>query len=74
MSAPDTAPLEVSGYPNANPVLTPYESLQPALAGVSLNTTLQGIGTRIVTHINVFIDLLTLANPAFNGLPTVNIE
>ncbi|EST10168.1 Protein of unknown function DUF3712 [Kalmanozyma brasiliensis GHG001] len=51
--------------------LTPYDSLRPALAGVKLQTTLQGIATRIVTEIRVYLTAQTLITgiPNLLGLP-----
>ncbi len=60
--------------------LTPYDSLRPALAGVKLTTQLEGIASRIVTHINVYLTAQTLLtglagllNPAASP-PIVEID
>lgn len=50
-------PLEIRGSVNANPELSPYDSLDLALAGVKLTSSLAGIGTRIVSKIRVYIPL-----------------
>ena len=39
---------------------SPYASLVPALEGVTLQGSFNGIGTRLVTHINVYITAATL--------------
>ncbi|KAE8213110.1 hypothetical protein CF327_g3310 [Tilletia walkeri] len=77
-----TANLEIRGVPNASPVLTPYESLQPAIEGLNLTTSIDGIGSKIVTKVYVTLDILRLfAGPngtaivtskfdAINDLPT----
>lgn len=56
----NSIPLLITGLPNANPPLSPYESLEPALEGVTAAATLQGIGTRIAVEIRAYISLETL--------------
>ncbi|KAF8314052.1 hypothetical protein DL93DRAFT_2167525 [Clavulina sp. PMI_390] len=61
---------------------SPYASLIPAFEGVSLSSSLTGIGARLVTQINVFITLDTLTDntvtlnfDAYNPLDAeLNIE
>ena len=53
-------PLEIRGSVNANPELSPYDSLDLALAGVKLTSSLAGIGTRIVSKIRVYIPVNVL--------------
>lgn len=53
----NTIPLTIQGMANANPELTPYASLDEALAGITLATNLSGIGTKIVVNIRVYIPL-----------------
>ncbi|KAE8246427.1 hypothetical protein A4X13_0g5797 [Tilletia indica] len=70
-----TAKLEIRGVPNASPVLTPYESLQPAIEGLSLDTSIQGIGSKIVTKVYVTLDILRLfAGPNGNAIVTSSFE
>ena len=53
----DTIDLTIQG----DSASTPYESLQQALEGVKIATSLTGINfPTLVTHINVFITLDTL--------------
>lgn len=65
------APLVIDGTQGPQTNLTPYDSLRPALAGVRLTTTLEGIASRIVTHINVYLTAKTLLTglPNLLGLP-----
>lgn len=51
----NTIPLAVKGIANANPPLSPYGSLQPALAGVSADTALTGIGSLVVNEVRVYL-------------------
>ncbi|CEH17102.1 Protein of unknown function DUF3712 [Ceraceosorus bombacis] len=53
-------PLLISGIPNANPSLSPYDSLELALSNVRADTTLTGIASRIVTLIEVYIPIEAL--------------
>ncbi|KAK0559809.1 hypothetical protein OC844_004162, partial [Tilletia horrida] len=81
-SDPITANVSIRGVPNASPALTPYDSLEPAIEGLSLSTSITGIGSRIVTKIYVVLDILTLFSgpdgraivrskfDAINDLPT----
>ncbi|KAE8231424.1 hypothetical protein CF326_g3562 [Tilletia indica] len=70
-----TAKLEIRGVPNASPVLTPYESLQPAIEGLSLDTSIQGIGSKIVTKVFVVLDILRLfAGPDGTAIITSSFE
>ena len=58
-SDPQTAPLTIGGQPQVNNYpITPYDSLLLALEGVSATSTLPGIGARLVTSLDVKIDLL----------------
>lgn len=70
-TSPQSAPLTIDGSAGPQTNLTPYDSLRPALAGVKLTTTLQGIGSRIVTEINVYLTLQTVITglPNLLGLP-----
>ena len=57
ISTGDTIDLTIQGDSES----TPYESLQQALEGVKISTSLTGINfPDLVTHINVFITLDTL--------------
>ncbi|EPQ29604.1 uncharacterized protein PFL1_02823 [Pseudozyma flocculosa PF-1] len=58
--SPQSADLVIDGSRGPQTNLTPYDSLRPALAGVKLTTTLQGVALRIVTQVNVYIGLETL--------------
>jgi hypothetical protein len=51
----NTVDISIKGVPDANPPLSPYPALDDALAGISLSTSFQGIGTRLVSHIRVYI-------------------
>ncbi|KAK0522484.1 hypothetical protein OC834_006266 [Tilletia horrida] len=44
-----SATIDVHGYAGSNPPPTPYDSLVDALNGVSIKTTVKGLGARIVT-------------------------
>jgi Protein of unknown function (DUF3712) len=58
-SDPQTAPLTIGGQPQVNNYpITPYDSLLLALEDVSATSTLPGIGARLVTSLDVKIDLL----------------
>ncbi|SPO24995.1 probable conserved hypothetical Ustilago-specific protein [Ustilago trichophora] len=73
-TSPQSAPLLIDGSAGPQTNLTPYDSLRPALAGVKLTTTLQGIGSRIVTEINVYLTAQTLLTgiPSLLGIPGAN--
>jgi hypothetical protein len=64
-------PLRIQGGPSANPVLTPYPVLDPALQGVLLTTNLAGIGTRIVQNIRVYIPASVLIEFLVSTLGTL---
>ncbi|CDR88214.1 uncharacterized protein SPSC_03875 [Sporisorium scitamineum] len=66
-----TAPLTIDGSQGPQTNLTPYDSLRPALAGIKLTTTLQGIASRIVTNIRVYLTAETLVTglPGLLGIP-----
>ncbi|KAJ9479823.1 hypothetical protein PHBOTO_003303 [Pseudozyma hubeiensis] len=66
-----SAPLVIDGSQGPQTNLTPYDSLRPALAGIRLTTTLDGIASRIVTHINVYLTAQTVATGlgSLLGLP-----
>ncbi|PWZ00897.1 hypothetical protein BCV70DRAFT_84414 [Testicularia cyperi] len=74
------AQLTIDGSQGPQSNLTPYDSLRPALAGVKLTTQLEGIASRIVTHINVYLTAQTLATGLANLLlgsaqpPVVEID
>lgn len=52
------ASVVIDGSSKANPAaLSPYDSINPALEGVTIRAVLNGIGTRIVDSVAVFIDL-----------------
>ncbi len=58
-AVPQQAPLTIGGAPQVPGYsLTPYGSLTKALAGVRADSVLPGIGARLVTTINVYLDLL----------------
>ncbi|KAN0059778.1 hypothetical protein ACQY0O_008352 [Thecaphora frezii] len=74
--SPQTADLQIDGSQGPQTNLTPYDSLRPALAGVKLKTTLNGVALRIVTQVNVYIGLQTLITGITNillgkAVPTV---
>lgn len=50
-------PLDVKGQQNADPALSPYDSLNPALAGISATTSLEGIGSLVINAVRVYIPL-----------------
>lgn len=45
------------GDPNITPSLSPYESINEALAGLSVFSSLQGIGTRFIKQARVYLTL-----------------
>ncbi|KAK0557527.1 hypothetical protein OC844_005558 [Tilletia horrida] len=55
-----TAIIDVHGVPGIQPPATPYESLTDALDGVSISTKVEGLGARIVTQVQVGIDMVNL--------------
>ena len=57
---PYQTPATLKGIPNANPPLTPFESLRPAIEGVYVTSSLPGIATRVLQRIDAFFDVLTL--------------
>ncbi|PWN24968.1 hypothetical protein BDZ90DRAFT_262821 [Jaminaea rosea] len=68
-------PIEILGTGGGSQPLTPYDSLVPALRGVQADGTIDGIGSRVVTMIDVFLSLPTLLgalNLAAN--PTVSAK
>ncbi|CAD6924941.1 unnamed protein product [Tilletia controversa] len=66
---PITTDVDIKGIANADPALTPYASLEPAIEGLSLKTSIKGIGSSIVTHVYVTLDLLKLfAGPNGNAI------
>ncbi|KDQ57731.1 hypothetical protein JAAARDRAFT_69819 [Jaapia argillacea MUCL 33604] len=55
----DNLPLTIKGDSSS----TPFASLQPALSGLSLTTSLNGLNVPpIITHINVFLGVSTLTD------------
>ncbi|KAJ1033702.1 hypothetical protein NDA13_001683 [Ustilago tritici] len=76
-----TADLVIDGRAGPQTNLTPYDSLRPALAGVRLTTSLEGIASRIITEIRVYLTAETLLKGLTNllgvpgaPLPVVEIE
>ncbi|KAJ1032418.1 hypothetical protein NDA16_000444 [Ustilago loliicola] len=76
-----TADLVIDGRAGPQTNLTPYDSLRPALAGVRLTTSLEGIASRIVTQIRVYLTAETLITGLSNllgipgaPLPVIEIE
>lgn len=62
--------IDGSSKANSDP-LSPYGSLIQGLEGVTLRTTLDGIGTRIVQTVRVFIELTSICSGA-GGKPEVS--
>lgn len=79
-TSPQSAPLTIDGTRAPLTNLTLYDSLRPAIAGATATTVLNGIGSRIVTHINVYLTIETittgLSNLLLGGatLPVVEID
>ena len=74
-------PLTIDGRALPQTNLTPYDSLRPALAGLFIETQVQGIGSRIVQKINVYLGLETiltglasLLGPITGAVPEVEID
>ncbi|WFD44515.1 hypothetical protein MPSI1_003183 [Malassezia psittaci] len=61
---PYQTPAVIKGFPNADPALSPFASLIPALEGVTINTILPGIASRVLNQIDSYIDALTLFSGA----------
>ena len=59
-SIPFQTPLEIKGFPNANPPLSPFASLVPGLEKLTVSTTLTGIASRVLNQIDAYFDALTL--------------
>ncbi|WFD30560.1 hypothetical protein MSPP1_001581 [Malassezia sp. CBS 17886] len=57
---PQYTPLDLHGFANAQPPLTPFEALRPAAEGLSLDAVLPGLGVRLIGRIDVVIDILQL--------------
>lgn len=66
LESTDAIPLTIKGDSESSP----YASLVPALEGVALTSSFNGIGTRLVTHINVYITALTLVD----SLVTIDLD
>ncbi|UZJ55969.1 hypothetical protein CBS101457_005289 [Exobasidium rhododendri] len=71
-----TSNLRIQGLANADPVLTPYDSLVPALVGVDVTSSLASLGTRVVQAIRVYIPVsavidgvVDMLNPILGLLP-----
>lgn len=63
-------PLTILGTGGGSQALTPYASLLPALQGVRAEGTIDGIGGRVVSHINVYLSIKSLTT-ALGGTATV---
>ncbi|CAO1623850.1 unnamed protein product [Parajaminaea phylloscopi] len=53
-------PIQILGSGGGAQPLTPWDSLVPALRGVQADGTIDGIGARVVQHIDVYITVSTL--------------
>lgn len=78
--SPQDAQLTIDGSRAPMTNLTPYDSLRPALAGTKASTVLHGIGSRLVTHVNVYLTAQTILTGLANlllgdaSLPVVEID
>ncbi|WFD23341.1 hypothetical protein MEQU1_002030 [Malassezia equina] len=73
-SIPYMSDVNLHGYANANPPLTIFDSLVPALEKLNLNTVLPGIASRPLLRIDNFIDLLTsFSAPGFRPYITIQL-
>ncbi|KAK0556496.1 hypothetical protein OC844_005834 [Tilletia horrida] len=57
---PQSATIDVHGFPGANPPSTPYESLEDAINGISISSTVKGLGARIVTGADITLQMENL--------------
>lgn len=65
--------LIAQGVPNADPPLSPLQSINPGLEKIHVELSLEGIGVQLIQLINIQIDILTLtAGP--RGLPYVSAK
>ena len=72
VSIPYDSPVVIKGITNADPPLSPFASLIPALEKTYMDSSLPGIAIRVLNQIDAYIDALTLfAAPGF--LPYINI-
>jgi hypothetical protein len=56
ISSSGDIPVTVQGDASSSP----YASLQPALEGIKLSSSIKGIGKQLVSNVNVYITLATL--------------
>ncbi|KAF8524806.1 hypothetical protein BU17DRAFT_84312 [Hysterangium stoloniferum] len=66
LTTPNSLPLTIKG----DSASSPFASLQPALSGVSLDTSLTGQNQKLLSHINVFITL----NSLVTNLVTIDFD
>ncbi|CAO1639236.1 unnamed protein product [Sympodiomycopsis kandeliae] len=69
-------PIRIDGRGGGSQALTPYDSLVPALQGVTADGTIDGIGSRVVDKIEVYLSLKTLLGALLNpvGPPLVDAK
>ncbi|WFC96531.1 hypothetical protein MBRA1_003192 [Malassezia brasiliensis] len=60
VSIPFQTPVVIKGTTNADPPLSPFASLIPALEGIYVASSVPGIATRVLNQIDSYFDALTL--------------